>query len=782
MRKRVDRLIRVVSIALFMLCAIAPSRAQKINIGYIYPAGAQRGSTTTIAIGGQSIATAKSVLVSGDGVTAEILPAEPLPAGAKPKKKKKSPISDEDNLQLAQNIKVRITVAEDAELGIRDLRVIGGNGSGSNRLYFEVGEYSDIVESEPNNIPQEATVIERLPVTINGYVERCAVRGDWESAGGGLSAERSGKDYYKFKASAGETIVAEVKARRFVPYLADAVPGWFQPVVTIFDEAGREVAFCDDYQLRVDPVVIYNVERSGEYTLKIHDAIYRGREDFVYRINLGVIPYVSSVFPLGGELGSGVELEYRGVNLGGKRRKGDSFELVKRRVELDQSGRIALTYLDKRCVSSNQIPFQVQDEYPEIIAKEVGDEQVLISVNQYINGKIEAPYDSDWYRVNIPAVGTWQFEIIARKLQSPLDAKLTLYDMSGVKLAEQDDMKGLTEPVDGLLTHQADPTLSYKIATKGEYLLRVTDTQNKGGDEFGYRLKIEEARPSFTLSIEPASLSVPQGGTSLMTIFVQRYNDFRGNIDLDFKGLPAGFEVNTTSITRGAKLAKIAITAPADYDVGKLDLEIYGQGVPVKTMANKKVMPKAKGGNVAKVQQRIMPPQIDTKPQEATPVEQMLQAFYITHLLKTEELRVDVTLADPFTLSLEPVEGDQIRFQPNGECQVRVVVNRREGYNEPIQIMKKLTPAGSGFSSITIDGDKSEGIITVKTYYWQKFMPVSDFMVLGTVKGSTNNRVAGQARNAIQAAVMVNSRPAKVVMPVDSTPAMSLRDAVKKLK
>ena len=41
----------------------------------------------------------------------------------------------------------------------------------------------------------------------------------------------------------------------------------------------------------------------GEYALVIYDAIYRGREDFVYRITLGEAPFVTSLFPLGGRAG-----------------------------------------------------------------------------------------------------------------------------------------------------------------------------------------------------------------------------------------------------------------------------------------------------------------------------------------------------------------------------------------------------------------------------------------------------------------------------------------------
>ena len=40
------------------------------------------------------------------------------------------------------------------------------------------------------------------------------------------------------------------------------------------------------------------IPESGEYVLEIKDSIYRGREDFVYRITLGEEPFVTGIFPL----------------------------------------------------------------------------------------------------------------------------------------------------------------------------------------------------------------------------------------------------------------------------------------------------------------------------------------------------------------------------------------------------------------------------------------------------------------------------------------------------
>ena len=106
-----------------------------------------------------------------------------------------------------------------------------------------------------------------------------------------------------------------VKARQLVPYVADGVPGWLQAVLKLYDASGKEVAYNDDFRSNPDPLLYYEVPDDGEYVLTINEALFRGRESFVYRITVGELPYVTSIFPLGGRVGEVVNIEMNGWNL-----------------------------------------------------------------------------------------------------------------------------------------------------------------------------------------------------------------------------------------------------------------------------------------------------------------------------------------------------------------------------------------------------------------------------------------------------------------------------------
>ena len=60
------------------------------------------------------------------------------------------------------------------------------------------------------------------------------------------------------------------------------------------------MAYNRGFHFQPDPVLGYKVPKDGDYVLEVKDGLYRGREDFVYRIEAGELPFITSIFPLGG--------------------------------------------------------------------------------------------------------------------------------------------------------------------------------------------------------------------------------------------------------------------------------------------------------------------------------------------------------------------------------------------------------------------------------------------------------------------------------------------------
>jgi len=156
----------------------------------------------------------------------------------------------------------------------------------------------EIKESEPNDKPAKANPLPALPVTVNGQI----MPGD--------------VDVFEFSARKGQRLVAAAAARALIPVSGRCRAGWFQATLSLSDASGREIAYDDDYKFNPDPVLFCEIPTNGTYRLAIRDSIGRGREDFVYRIRIGELPFITSVFPLGARRGdTPVTVTLTGCNL-----------------------------------------------------------------------------------------------------------------------------------------------------------------------------------------------------------------------------------------------------------------------------------------------------------------------------------------------------------------------------------------------------------------------------------------------------------------------------------
>ncbi len=695
---------RYLLLAIFVsaACAVFP---QKGNIGFVYPCGAARGTTVEVTVGGQNLSRAEGIVVSGAGVKGELVPL----SEGQPKKKRKGRrnIGEEDNLQLADQVRFRLTVAPDAEPGLRDLRLLLPNGM-TNRLYFEVGELPDVLGKEPDD--EQGTFVETLPATLNGQVMR------------------SDADRFRFRARKGQTLVARAKGRLFVPYLADAVPGWFQPVMRIYDSRMKEVAYNDDYRYQVDPVILFDVPEDGEYTVEIRDALHRGREDFVYRIDLGELPFITSIYPLGGTTGRKSSVMLRGVNLPGTALK----------LKPAEEGRIPVSVRKKNGPMSNTVYFESGPEvqrYADLRRPNFTIGQAAeIGLGEVFNAVVDRPMRVHWYRIDVPARQPVVFEVMARRLGSPADMRMTLYDSRGKVLADVDDTPDKEEY---LLTHHADPQIIRRFRQEETCFLRLIESQGKGGEEYAYRLKVGRAEADFALNIEPATVSVARGGSGVLNVIALRKQQFRGPIDLHVEGLPEGFRISSARIPQGSQRLMLTVTALEGADTAVVQPKIYGTA-------------EGEGGRVVR--------------RDARPVETMMQAFYYTHLMPIDEFRLEVTDRLPFSLSVAEPERP-LSLSAERKVPLTVRIRRDEGYDEPITLMLRSSERGVKAEAVVVGPGQSEAVLEIECKSARQRAVPTQLVVSGVVKASSK-RIAGQARNAFVAAVSAFTPAVTAMMPV----------------
>lgn len=610
-----------------VLCAALEVAGQSNpRIGYAFPAGGKQGAEFILTLGGKNLDGANAVRISGAGIRAYAVEYQrPLSQGQAEQLRSKlkmleEKLKEEDGKSgrggaatrpwgrfaeeeaiadirrklaaftrrppipaLAETVTLRIKIAPDAPPGERELRLETRDGV-SNPLVFHVGQLPEFREVELKGTGQ-AELLNTLPVIINGQIMPGEV------------------DRYRFRAKANMRLVAMLYARQLIPYLADAVPGWFQGSLVIYDAGGKEVAFADQYRFAPDPVLLFKVPKDGEYTLEIRDTLYRGREDFVYRVSLGELPFITDIFPLGGAAGGQTRVDLGGWNLRSLRYAwGDA-----------APGVHPLTVRYEELVS-NPIPFAV-DTLAEGMEKETNDKAEsaqAVNMGVVMNGRIDWPGDRDVYRITGKAGQEIVAEVMARRLDSPLDSTLRLADSSGKTIAFNDDFatKG-----NGLNTHHADSFLLAKLPADGDFFVTIADAQKHGGLEYPYRLRISAPQPGFELRLAPSSLSVGAGRCAVFAVHAIRKDGFAGEILVSLKDAPKGFSLSGGRIPPGQESVRMTLCAPANALREPVTIRMTGRA-------------SIDGKSVEK---------------DVVPADDLMQAFFYRHLVPAQELRVVVT-------------------------------------------------------------------------------------------------------------------------------------------
>jgi len=421
-----------------------------------------------------------------------------------------------------------VTVAPDAKPGRREIRVVTKRGV-SNPLPFYVGQVPEVARKPMKTMQlpvlgkeylaqrkrplAEKEVRVNVPCTMNGQIAAGEV------------------NRYRFAASKGQRLVISAKARELVPYVPDGVPGWLQAVLRLYDANGNEVAYNDDFRSNPDPLIYYEVPADGEYLLTINEALFRGRESFVYRITIGELPFVTSIFPLGGRVGEPVKIEMDGWNL-------EKTTMAPPPKDA-KPGRHLIAATNGK-FASNYVPFAL-DTLPECLDAEPNDEPSKpqkVTLPIIVNGRMDRPGDWDVFEVEGKAGETIVAEVDARRLGSPFDSFVKITGPDGKVIALDDDHY---DAGSGLNTDHADSYLMVKLPADGKYFVHLGDTPRRGGKEYAYRLRISQPQPDFALRLIPSRLVMPSKGSAAVTVFALRKDGFDGPIALSFKDLPQGF-------------------------------------------------------------------------------------------------------------------------------------------------------------------------------------------------------------------------------------------------
>ena len=620
-----------------LLLAGAAAASGGPHIGYLYPAGGRAGTTVEVLVGGRALGRINHARISGTGITVvgvERVPGmghipstqkrylakylkqlrqgntEAPPRTGETKEWRKNRYYDNlgtltplrrelvernvyvtrDPLQnspsLAEMAIVKLEIAKDAPPGRREFRLTG-RGQISDPLPFYVDTAPEVNEPRytPPEIPHPRASF-RIPAVLNGQIMP-----------GGES------DLFDFHARKGEVLTFSVRARALVPFMGDGVPGHFQAILEVLNANGRLIAAADDHHFDPDPVLVFRAPEDGRYTLRIRDALYRGRQDFVYRIRA--------------------------------RRGREKFVMPEPKAPAEGM------WTD---------------------APPAGSE---LKLPAYLRFKLERPGAKLHWKFPVRGGERLGVEVIARRLGSPLDARLAIVDPAGAVVAEVDDVKC---PRVGTILHQADPVCVVPEAVgDGICTVEVADASGTGGPEaFGY-LKIAPATPDFTLYATPSGISASTDNPAVVKVTAVRTGGFDGRIVL---ATPPDSELRIVG----------ANALEPDMDSGSFTLAAQSW---------------RRSDNVAR-RVRIVGFAGDLR-REALPADEAMQAFAYTHLVPAEALLAAQTWGTAQSRRFRFVDPEAVlTLVPGGKATLRMWRGNAAGVAETYSLAD--APKGIGIA------------------------------------------------------------------------------------
>ena len=239
-----------------LLCALSVfvvnASSAPPTLTYLHPAGAPRGTTVEITVGGTFERWPVQVWTSDKAISAK---------------------SGMDKGKLS------ITVAAEAVPGTYWLRLHDEQGASTLRP-FVVGTLPDVLEKEPNDDLDKAQVIAASSV-VNGRLEKS---GD--------------VDLFSMKLKKGETLVASLDAHGTFRSSMDAI-------LQVLSADGSVLEQNNDWS-GLDPQIVCPIPKDGTYLVRLFafpsspDSTIRfaGGETYIYRLTLTTGPFVEYAMPL----------------------------------------------------------------------------------------------------------------------------------------------------------------------------------------------------------------------------------------------------------------------------------------------------------------------------------------------------------------------------------------------------------------------------------------------------------------------------------------------------
>ena len=554
--------------------------ASRISVGQtspvlntLFPMGGQIGQAVDVVVGGNYLQGLRTLHCSIPGIRCQ---------------------------PLGEN-RFRLTVPEDAMLGICDLWAVGDNGVSPPKT-FVVGNRAEQLEVEPNETVMSAMSVP-LNVVINGRLDKV---GD--------------SDCFRFRAKQGQRVVVECSAER--------IDSRLRAVLEVFDENGRRLAVNRGY-FGTDPLIDFRVPAEGSFVVKVHDLTSSGSVEHYYRLDIDTRPRVAFTVPSVIERGKASRVVLHGWNLNQQveleevsPRAGTVVEGVSTqvltpfsspnqsldRIEVEIPASLAEPSWPlgirlqpaQSVIEAASFPYHFQGSHMPVVIGVADVPVVLDGADNHspssaqklaipceVSGQLDERDEQDWFAIDARRGEVFFLEALGQRIQSPVDLQVSVLDELGQReLAQFGDE---VQNIGGAFpTNHLDSSGRWVCPKDGRYLIAIRNlTGGAQPDQRRiYRLGIRREEPDFHLIAIPrrddlSALNVRRGGREVLDLLAFRQGGFDGAIRVSAKNLPTGLEC--PDVWLGSGVNRTVVVVSADHNGETQFGELKFEGVAEET-------------------------------------------------------------------------------------------------------------------------------------------------------------------------------------------------------
>jgi hypothetical protein len=383
-------------------------------------------------------------------------------------------------------------------------------------------------------------------------------------------------------------------------------------------------------------------------------------------------------YPAGGKRGEKLKVLFMG----------DAAGPIEREIEVptDSNALPQLDVQDEHGISPSAVPFRhfaegnVMEAEPNDGFENASGAELPLA----LNGRIEKEGDVDFFKFAAKQGQVWEIECYARRIGSPVDPVINIYNAEKGHLAGNDDARG------------QDAYFRWQAPADGDYYLRINDHLGQAGDTYVYRVEMTPVTPSLKLGIPRVdrysqtrqTIVVPRGNR-YGTLILGNRADFGGPLELKSEGLPAKVTLTARPMHPSMNLMPVVFEAAEDAPVDG-DLVDFRAKLADPNQPNVQV----EGGFENAADFVLGEPNA---------------SVYISGV--ANKLPIAVAEKVPFRLEIVQPKVPLVR---SGTMNIKVVVHRDEGFDGAIYVQFPFTPPGVGAAgSINIDKGQTEGLYPV---------------------------------------------------------------------